>query len=99
MSKTFAERLAEDRRLVILRLLEQTPGYFANESLIHSSLADFGLAVSRDQVRTDLSWLAEQGLATNEDVAGVMVVCATTRGLDTAAGRAIVPGVKRPGPR
>ena len=31
MSMTFAERRTEDRRLVILRLLEQTAGYDAGE--------------------------------------------------------------------
>jgi hypothetical protein len=32
-----------------------------------------------------------------DDVEGVYVATLTTRGADVAAGRAVVPGVKRPG--
>jgi hypothetical protein len=96
---TFAERIIQDRRLVILRLLERTPGYSANESLLDLALEDFGHRTSRDQVRTDLGWLAEQELVTTEEIAGVMIAIATRRGLDVARGKAIVPGVRRPAPR
>ncbi len=95
---TFAERIAQDRRLVILKLLERTPGYSANESLLDLALEDFGHRTSRDQVRTDLCWLEEQELVTTEEIAGVMIAIATRRGLDAARGKAIVPGVRRPAP-
>jgi hypothetical protein len=52
---------------------------------------------SRDQVAADLHWLAEQGLLTAEDHEAVLVVTLSERGADVAAGRAIVPGVRRPG--
>lgn len=97
--RSFAEHLARDRRLVILRLLAEAPGYAANESILHAVLEHFGHHVSRDQVRGDLSWLAEQDLVTVETVAGdIMVVRITARGMDIAAGRAAHPGVKKPGP-
>jgi hypothetical protein len=96
---TFAERITQDRRLVTLRLLERTPGYSANESLLGLALEDFGHRSSRDLVRTDLAWLAEQQLVTTKEVAGVMIATATRRGLDVAAGKAFVPGVRRPAPR
>jgi hypothetical protein len=96
---TFAERIIQDRRLVILRLLERTPCYSANESLLDLALEDFGHRASRDQVRGDLAWLAEQELVTTEEIAGVMIALATRRGLDVARGKAIVPGVRRPAPR
>jgi Fe2+ or Zn2+ uptake regulation protein len=96
---TFAEHLAEDRRLVILRLLEQAPGYQLNASVLHSGLDRIGHDVSRDVLRTDLAWLAEQGLVTLDHLAeGVTVATLTERGLDAAHGRAIIPGVKRPAP-
>lgn len=98
---SFAEHLAEDRRLVHLRLLAEAPGYAANESLLHTALSRFGHHVSRDQVRGDLAWLAEQGLVTAESIGpgiGLVVATITRRGLDAAHGRATVPGVKRPAP-
>lgn len=97
--KGFAEHLARDRRLVILRLLAEAAGYAANESILHSVLENFGHHVARDTVRGDLTWLDEQSLVTLETVAGdVMVARITARGMDIAAGRARHPGVKKPGP-
>jgi DNA-binding transcriptional ArsR family regulator len=96
----FADIMNEDERLVILRVLaEDTGGYSANESIIHSILGEFAHKVSRDKVRTQLSWLSEQGLVTLRDVAGCMVATLTSRGIDVASGLAIVPGVKRPRPK
>ncbi len=97
--KSFAEHLAEDRRLVILRLLEQSPGYEANESMIGAVLPDIGHVVSRDQVRTDFAWLKEQGLLMLEELAMVMIAKLTQRGVEAALGIITVPGVKRPAPR
>ncbi len=96
---TFAERIAQDRRLVILRLLERTSGYSANESLLDLALEDFGHRSSGDQVRGDLAWLAEQQLVITEEIGGITIAIATRRGLDVARGKAIVPGVRRPAPR
>ncbi len=99
MSKTFAEHVAEDRRLVILRTLENSGGYEANESMVAMVVRDFGHAVSRDQIRTDFAWLKEQGLLTIEEIATVQIATLTQRGLETAQGFAITPGVKRPSPQ
>jgi hypothetical protein len=95
---TLAERIAEDRRLVILRLLESSPGYTANESLVVIALRDFGHAASRDQVHTDFAWLKEQGLVTLEEIATVQIASLTQRGAETAQGFVTTPGVKRPSP-
>ncbi len=94
----FSELITADIRLVILRTLESDPGYDLNESVLQSVLASLGHSVSRDRVRTELQWLAEQGLVTLKDVVGVQVATLTKRGADVATGRARVPGVKRPGP-
>ena len=96
---TLKDRLNEDRRLVILRLLAETPEYRLNESTMAAALADFGHAASRDQVRGDFAWLAEQDLVTIEEIAGITIATATARGLDAAMGRTIVPGVRRPSPK
>lgn len=88
-----------DRRLVLLRSLAEMGGAEANESILCECLGLYGHQVSRDVVRTELAWLAEQTLVRLRDVAGCCVATLTGRGDDVAAGRASVPGVKRPRPR
>lgn len=95
---SFAEHFAEDRRLTILKLLAAAPEYTANEFLLQSALAGHGHSVALDRLRTDLSWLAEQDLVAVSSINAMTIARLTTRGADTAAGRATVPGVKRPAP-
>lgn len=97
MSTPYADFLRQDMRLVILRLLVEMPAYRANSSVLNAALDNFGHAVSRDQVKTELAWLAEQGAISLEDIGPVVVATLTERGHDIAAGRARVPGIKRPG--
>lgn len=96
---SFRDHITADLRLVLLRVLECAPGYECNSSILQRSVEDYGHNPSRDQVHTELSWLAEQGLVTLEKpVATVVVATLTGRGQDVAKGRSNVPGVKRPGP-
>ena len=95
---SFKNLLTEDRRLVILRFLAEDPSYRLNTSVLRTALDAFGHSVSRDQVETDVAWLAEQGLVSVEPVGPVRVATLTGRGVDVATGKAVVPGVKRPGP-
>ncbi|SFT73975.1 hypothetical protein [Halomonas saccharevitans] len=90
--------LTEDRRLQMLRLLEQSAGYSANAILLGNALEGMGHAVSQDRLATDLDWLAEQDLVRLEEMGSVTVATLTARGGDAAAGRARVRGVKRPMP-
>ena len=92
----FAAHLAEDRRLVILRVLLESAAYTANEYLLHSMVERLGHVVSSDRIVTDLAWLGEQGLISVDEVAGVRIARLLARGEDVARGRAEVPGVKRP---
>ena len=94
-----ADILVPDIRLVILKALEQDLGYSHNESILHAIVEKFGHKCSRDQVKTQLAWLREQGLVDLEEVAGIYVATITQRGADVATGRANAPGVKRPSPR
>lgn len=94
---SFADFLREDQRLVMLRFLSEMPSYSSNSSVIYQALTRYGHAPSRDQIKSELRWLEEQGLVTVEDIETVLVARLTERGSDVAAGRAIVPGVKRPG--
>ncbi len=93
---SFKTLLTEDQRLVILRSLQEMAGYEANESIIDSCLDAYGHNISRDQVRSHLAWLEEQGLITLRNVSECQIAKLTGRGEDVATGQAIVPGVKRP---
>lgn len=86
----------EHLRLALLQLLEQASGYSANDSVLTDALRSVGFTASRDQVRAELAWLAEQDLVTSEPLDRLRVATLTGRGQDVATGAATVPGVKRP---
>ena len=94
-------RFREHLRLSLLRMLEGAPGYTANSSILHQVVGDFGLSATRDQVKTELTWLHEQNLVRKREleIGGLVVASLTDRGLDVAEGRASCPGVQRPSPR
>lgn len=96
---TFLTTITEDRRLSLLLVLAQTPGYSANAFLLRDAIGQiYGHSASIDQVTGDVAWLAEQGLVTSRTVSEVTLATLTSRGADAAAGRASVPGVKKPMP-
>ncbi len=95
--KTFADRLTEDRRLVLLRILAELPGYRSNSSVLTSLLDGFGHTVSKDYVKTQLHWLAEQELVSVHDLDGLKLATLPARAHDVQRGLATVPGVARPG--
>ena len=94
---TLAERIREDRRLGILELLEAADPIGLRIDLLRLALADSGRAASADAVRTDVSWLAEQGLAVEQHCADGRVAHVTERGRDVALGQSVSPGVRRAG--
>lgn len=94
---TFANLLIEEMRLVMLRLLAEMPSYRANSSTLTTGLDSYGLSFSRDQVKSELHWLADSSHITIEaDTGSVLVVKLTERGADIAAGRTKAHGIKRP---
>ncbi len=94
----FANFQTEDRRLCLLLALQSAAGYTANHYLLHSFLEQVAHVVSHDVVKSDLVWLAEQGLLVTSVEADIIKAKLTTRGIDCANGRTTVPGVKRPMP-
>lgn len=97
--KPWTDHLQEDRRLALLRILQQSEAYKANDSVLQYALEQLGHVVSRDRVIGDIAWLDEQGLVSDETVAQrVHVATLTQRGIDIALGRSVHPGVKRPSP-
>jgi len=94
----FDEIMREDQRLVLLRLLARQTQYKANSSVLTAAMDNLGHSISRDQVKTHLRWLEEQGLvAIEEPIDGLLVAKLTERGQDVACGNAVVHGVKKPG--
>jgi hypothetical protein len=93
----YEDYLRQDMRLVILRILAEMPTYRSNSSVLYNVLHQYGHSPSRDQVKTECHWLAEQSLVKVEDLNSVLVVTLAERGADVATGRARVPGVNRPG--
>lgn len=94
----YTDYVAEDRRLVILKLLEEDQGGSHNHAVLQEALRRWGHTVSRDQVKVELAWLADQGLIVVQAVGdgnAYHVATITDRGCDVATGAASVPGVKR----
>lgn len=84
------------RRLSILRILAGAAGYRSNEAILTGMVNGFGIPSTRDQVRTEIAWLDEGGFVTTEDIAGLMIATATTRGVEIAQGLATHPDIARP---
>lgn len=96
-NKTFEERMQEDRRHLLLKLLAEQNSYRTNATLLHAGLHNLGITVSRDVVMGDLYWLKEQhALSLEEIVPGVIVATLTARGQDVVTGATFVPGISKP---
>lgn len=94
----YPQLLAQDRRLSILRLLNDSGGGL-NDSIAQSALDTLGLPSAREDIRDDFEWLAKAKLVVHEAVSPTLAtVKITQRGVDVALGRARVEGVKRPSP-
>ena len=93
MADTLHSRIAEDRRLRLLTLLMDAPGYESSQQVLHQTLATSASTVQDDVIR-----LRELGLVTTRDLAGIMMCKITLRGTDVAKGLAEAAGVARPLP-
>ena len=94
----YAEILAADRRLVILRLLVEAGGE-SGESALEKGLHMLGhrTGVDRDQLRRDLRHLEDLGCVEIEFFdAKVMIGAITRRGVSVAEGKVTVGGVAKP---
>lgn len=88
--------VSKHRRLTILRFLAESPEYTSNASILVEICNQFGVTSTRDQVAGELSWLKEQGFVEYDDQGEFIVVTATHRGVEIAAGQARHDGVQRP---
>ena len=97
MTTAYRHRVTEDLRLAILQVLDGAGGE-TNRRILGSELPGTGHRIGADRLRTELAWLAEQGLVCLDDPAAPLVATLTERGSDAAHGRIAVPGVRRPAP-
>lgn len=95
----YQEYNSKHRRLSILRVLSESPEYRANDSLLAMVVNDFGIVSTRDQIRTDVTWLRDQGFVTVRETAGVMVVTLSEAGGEVADGRRTDPGIAKRTPK
>ncbi len=99
---SFAETLAKDRRLVILRLLSEVPEYTLSASMLTKAVRGMRHAVYDDTIAADLVVLEQHTLVTREEEHhnGKALTFATlTRfGLEVANGRPH-PMVDQPSPK
>lgn len=96
---SYAEEVIRDARLRLLQMLAAKPTYTGNEVALQSELASkYGHALTRDRVRTELSWLEDQGLLVLQRPGGIMLATLITAGLELSGGIARNPGVAAPRP-
>lgn len=98
MMKTYKDFQTEDRRLVLLKGLENSAQYRANAFLLRRYCDAVGHVVGADRIEQDIAWLDEQGLVERSRANDVTLARLTERGLDVATGRTQVPGVQQPQP-
>jgi hypothetical protein len=91
------ETLAQNRRLIILRALDEA-GYKANETVLKTVTETFGHRPTKEQIRADFSFLSEHGLIRMETVptqtGEIWIAHLLTAGQEVAQGR-VHPGVAR----
>lgn len=95
----YANYIVREIRLVILRLLNETPARRGNSSTLRTALGAWGFDLTRVEVKEQLRWLEEHELVSIEAIAdeSVLLASLTERGIDLALGRGAVQGVKRLG--
>lgn len=97
MSK-YKDLVAQDRRLVLLQALNESPDYALRETVLVRLLAGERLAIGTDALRAELRWLADRGLVDIEFHDDVQAARITVRGIDVANGHVLVDGIARPRP-
>jgi hypothetical protein len=93
---SYQEKVAQDRRLLILQALDNAAGYTAASRLLLSFLESMGNLANSDQVEGELAWLQEQGMIEVQPGPAGSIATLKPRGADIVSGRARHPGIRRP---
>ena len=86
----------EDQRLRVLRILAEDRGHSHNVHVLRGALALLGHDLRADQAAALVDWLAQAGLVEITSEFPPVTARLTSRGLDVAQGRVVVPGVALP---
>lgn len=96
---TYTEEITRDARLRLLQMLATKPVYTGNEVALQAEMANrYGHALARDRIRTELTWLEDQGLLVLQRPGGIMLATLTSSGLEVSGGIGRNPGVAAPRP-
>lgn len=90
---TYAEDIAQSRRLTILLMLSFANGYTMNRAVLRDQVGRTGYVTSMDEMIAELAWLAERHLI---ELLEMDVIRLTYQGEDAALGRSQIEGVRRP---
>lgn len=94
----YAEHMARDLRLVMLKSLAKHPAYSANDTILQMEAEAFGHSRSRDAIRTELRHLADVGGVTIKEAGTVIVATLTLKGLEHVQAKTVLEGVNQPSP-
>lgn len=98
--KSFDERMREDRRAFILKLLSGQSSYQMNSSNLYAAVDFYQFPVTRFELMDDLHFLADGGLVRLHSlVEGIFGVELTSAGMEVVRGVQTIAGVSRPVPR
>lgn len=95
---SFADKVQQDRRLLILLALKNAASYRAASRLLLAFITSMGHEATHDQLLGDLQWLHEQNFVALDETGGATVATLQEHGLDIVEGKAKHPGVRRPAP-
>ena len=97
MFEGYADHYDGAARLTILKTLNEQSDGRINDSLLTTILQGFGFNKTRSYVRTQLTWLRDQGAAVSiSEMGTAWIVGLTEQGEDHLARRSLIEGVNRP---
>lgn len=92
----YAEMIAQDARLIILRALNDETSNTLNEALLQRTLEAFGIRRNREFTRTQIRALKDLGAVTTTEASDHLIAKLTQAGADHVERRTIIDGVARP---
>ncbi|MBL4800870.1 MAG: hypothetical protein JKY45_03180 [Emcibacter sp.] len=94
----YAEKVAEHRRLTILRMLNDQDDASLNTSVLLDGLAEVGFGVHKSVLAEDVKLMKNLEVVTVQELSGgICVVAITPHGIKVVRGLIRADGIKYPG--